>query len=474
MAISATVTIGNRASGMLSLTGKIGRDYPRAMAAELGVRGEWACAAERLRHVLIGVIGGAHERPGGDVVEAELIGGCLERGELVGVPVAHDGQMALGRAQVLPDGEHLHAVLAQRAEGLDHLVVGLAEPDHQPGLGHDPALAQLASEAQDTTGARELRAAPGDGIQARNDLDVVVEHVGALGDDLGERHLLSLEVGGEHLDLAAGRLAAHLADDADERGGALVGQVVAVDGRDDGVAQAHARDRAGDAGWLERVVPGGLAGLDVAEAAAPRAGVAEDHERGGAALPALADVGAGGLLADGVQVLGADQLGELAVAPPAGWRHLEPRRLALAQRTHVGAEHAQHICSAGVGARAGGNGAGAVAHAGTACTGVDEIVLMGTRCASLVGFAVSIPRRHGETRRWRRPCAVAKWKAMRRRKQGMPALCRGASSLASEVMATSGSPQATTQAKGSRSLWTLTANPCVVTPRETCKPIEAI
>ncbi len=175
-------------------------------------------------------------------------------------------------------------------------------------------------EAQHAAGARELRAAARERVQARDDLDVVVEDVGALGDDLGERHLLALEVGGEHLDLAAGRLAADLADDADEGGGALVGQVVAVDGGDDRVAQAHARDRARDAGGLERVVPGGLAGLDVAEAAAARAGVAEDHERGGAALPALADVRAGGLLADGVQVLRADQLGQLAVALAAGRR----------------------------------------------------------------------------------------------------------------------------------------------------------
>ena len=166
--------------------------------------------------------------------------------------------------------------------------------------------------------------------------------------------------GVEHLELAVGRLAAHLADHADERRGALVGQVVAVDGGDDGVAQAHARDRARDARGLERVVPGRLAGLDVAEAAAARARVAEDHERGGAALPALADVGAGGLLADGVQVLRADQLGQLAVALPAGGGHLEPGRLALAQRAHVGAEHAQHVHAARLGARSRG------AHAGTA------------------------------------------------------------------------------------------------------------
>src|ERR1700746_973954 len=91
------------------------------------------------------------------------------------------------------------------------------------------------------------------------------------------------------------------------------------------VSQPHPRDAAGDASRLERIIPGRLARLDVAEPAPARARVAEDHERRGAALPALNDVGAGGILADGVAVLLADQLGQLAVALSAGGGHLEPR-----------------------------------------------------------------------------------------------------------------------------------------------------
>jgi peptidoglycan hydrolase CwlO-like protein len=47
-------------------------------------------------------------------------------------------------------------------------------------------------------------------------------------------------------------------------------------------------------------------------------------------------------------------------------------------------------------------------------------------------------------------------------------------SSALEVIATDGSPQATTHVNGARSLVTLTAKPCVDTPRERCTPIEAI
>ena len=132
----------------------------------------------------------------------------------------------------------------------------------------------------------------------------------------------------------------------------VVGEVVAVDARDHRVPEAHPGHRPRDAGGLERVVPRRLAGLDVAEAAAAGAGVAEDHERGGAALPALADVRAGGLLADRVKVLGLDQALQPAVPRAAGRRHLEPGRLAGAQRQDVRAEDVEDVrVATGVGAR---------------------------------------------------------------------------------------------------------------------------
>src|SRR5262249_13191364 len=56
--------------------------------------------------------------------------------------------------------------------------------------------------------------------------------------------------------------------------------------------------------------------------------VAEDHECGGAPLPALADVRAVRLLADGVEVVRLDGLLEPAVGGAARRRDLEPRGLA--------------------------------------------------------------------------------------------------------------------------------------------------
>ncbi len=47
-------------------------------------------------------------------------------------------------------------------------------------------------------------------------------------------------------------------------------------------------------------------------------------------------------------------------------------------------------------------------------------------------------------------------------------------SACSEVIRTSGSPQAITSLNGARSLSTLTAKPCIDTRRDTWMPIEAI
>ena len=145
----------------------------------------------------------------------------LERLELVRVPVAHDRQVALGRAQVLADGEHLDALLAQLAERVDHLVVGLAEPDHQAGLRRHLVAAHRLGVGQHAQRALPARPAAGDRVQPRHDLDVVVEDVGALGDHLRQRHLLAAEVGREALDLAPRRLhpdrADHAAPDAARR-----------------------------------------------------------------------------------------------------------------------------------------------------------------------------------------------------------------------------------------------------------------
>jgi hypothetical protein len=59
------------------------------------------------------------------------------------------------------------------------------------------------------------------------------------------------------------------------------------------------------------------------------ANVAEDHERGSTVLPALADIGAVGLLANGVEVQLAHHLLEAEIIRSTGGFDLEPRRFPL-------------------------------------------------------------------------------------------------------------------------------------------------
>ena len=95
---------------------------------------------------------------------------------------------------------------------------------------------------------------------------------------------------------------------------AAVGEIVAVDRGDDDMGEAQLGGRLADMRRLARIERAGQTGLDVAEGAGARAGVAHDHEGGVLLLPALADIRAAGLLAHGVQaVVAHDALrGEIA------------------------------------------------------------------------------------------------------------------------------------------------------------------
>ena len=84
------------------------------------------------------------------------------------------------------------------------------------------------------------------------------------------------------------------------------------------------------------VVPGRPAGLDRAEAAGAGAGVAQDHDRGGALLPALPDVRAAGLLADRVEREVTHQALEIVVVGPGGQPRLDPLGVAPERRGAVG------------------------------------------------------------------------------------------------------------------------------------------
>ena len=177
---------------------------------------------------------------------------------------------------------------------------------------------------EDTERPIPARPLPNRLLESSDRLEVVVQDVRPSGHDVPQRRLVPVEVGDEHLDAHARHALPKLPDRLREDVRAAVGQVVAGDRGHHDVLQPEARDRLGDPARLVVVEPGRPAGLDVAEPAGAGARVAEDHDRGGALVPALADVRAVGLLADRVEVQAAEQALEVVVVLAGGQLRADP------------------------------------------------------------------------------------------------------------------------------------------------------
>src|SRR5579862_4415764 len=236
------------------------------------------------------------------VLEAHWLACALEFGEFVGVDEALDWQM-LGRGlQILAEGEDVRALRGDFFHGGEYLVARFAEAEHHAGFCGQ-------AWRHFTCAAQELKRALVDGafadaaVEARHGFHVVIQHVGARRHHRFQRGPVAAKIWDEHFHPAAGDAFANLRDGVGENCGAAVGLIVAIHRSDDRVAQAHALDGFGDAlrlVFLRRAQR--LATWYGAKAAGARANIAEDHEGGGAMLPAFAHVGAARAFADGVEV----------------------------------------------------------------------------------------------------------------------------------------------------------------------------
>src|SRR5207244_3152911 len=156
-------------------------------------------------------------------------------------------------------------------------------------------------------------AGPGQPVQTLDRFEIVVQDI-RFGVDYDRECLLAaLEVGDEHLHRRAGRTASDLGDRHREHLGATVRQVVAVHAGDHHVPQPHTLHGCREAHRLTAVEGGRGPVGDRAIRTVPGADVAQDHEGGGAVLPALADVGAMRLLAHRVELEIPHQVLELCV-----------------------------------------------------------------------------------------------------------------------------------------------------------------
>ena len=147
-----------------------------------------------------------------------------------------------------------------------------------------------------------IGARPGLAVQGRRRLQVMVEHVGRRFAQSLQRNVHSAaEIRGQDFDPGGGGFPAHCPDAIPEVPCPAVAQVVPVNGSDDHVFQAHQFDGFGQVFRFVFIQGLRTAVSDVTERAAPGAGIAHDHEGGGAPRKTLTQVGTGRLLAHRVQ-----------------------------------------------------------------------------------------------------------------------------------------------------------------------------
>ena len=168
-------------------------------------------------------------------------------------------------------------------------------------------------------------------VEPRYGFEVVVHHVGEPAFERFERGLEpAAEIGHQNFDPRLRRTFPDGADAVGEMSGTAVAEVVAVDAGDHHVGEPQCSNGLRKVPRLLGIGRLGPAVGDVAERAAPRAEVAEDHERRRALAEALADVRAGRLFADGVELRLAQDLLDL-VEPRARAGRLDADPVGLRQ-----------------------------------------------------------------------------------------------------------------------------------------------
>ncbi len=188
----------------------------------------------------------------------------------------------------------------RRRRSVRDLVRALPEAEHEARLRRHGRV-EILHRRQQRQRAIQARAPAHVAVQPRHGLDVVVEDVGLRRHDGFDRRAPAPEIGRQDFDTGRRLERAHRADRFGEMGGASVGEIVAVHRRQDDELEGHPLHGRAHADGLQGVDRERLAVGDVAEAAGPRADVAEQEEGRRAAGETLAAVGAARLFADRVQ-----------------------------------------------------------------------------------------------------------------------------------------------------------------------------
>src|SRR5262249_2807427 len=128
----------------------------------------------------------------------------------------------------------------------------------------------------------------------------------------------ALKIRDENLDAAAGHPAADSVNREAEQLCSAILAIVAIDAGDNSESQAHRGDRFGHTVGLPVIHFERRTLLHGTEAAAACADVAQDHERGGPAVPAFSDVRTCGAFANRVEMQALNQRFQFAIILAGG------------------------------------------------------------------------------------------------------------------------------------------------------------
>ena len=170
--------------------------------------------------------------------------------------------------QVLAEGEDVHADGAQVIHGFQDFLIGLAQAQHQAGLGDDRGAMALGvlqhPQGLLVTGARITHLIG----QAFDRLDVLREDLQAGVHHACDGCMVAIEVRGQGFHHHLRRIGLDRLYAGGVVGGAAVGQIVAVHRSQDDVAQGHQLHRLGSVLWFFLIQPAiRIAGVDCTEAA---------------------------------------------------------------------------------------------------------------------------------------------------------------------------------------------------------------
>ena len=174
----------------------------------------------------------------------------------------------------------------------------------------DQSQHKAGGEGQQVQAAPVFRLGPDPPVETRHGLQVVPEYMRPSVDHLLQHNSIPHKVRDQYLHGAIGGLAANLADGLRPNCRPAVGQLITVHRGDHAMTQPHQLHRLAHPARLVRIQGGRSAGGHRTEATGAGAYLSQDHQSGGAVLPALVNVGAAGFLAHRVQ-------------PPSVYQHLK-------------------------------------------------------------------------------------------------------------------------------------------------------